>query len=799
MLSKYIFSLTFYAFLWCSFHCLLVAGNTSSDTEFARINVKVAASSDELNTLILQAREMGLCTDYAEVSAHTIAIFRKAARSDYDNDGEVLQIFKDFKRIKEPRTSEEAKKLPFNELRACLDVAENAQQSLQAQIDGSIVLTAPPNLAKGTVSLGSGYYELDGRPIFPSTMVWLNDDEDYWQSYGRVGQGYYTFSNLLRDGAVDPKIIARNMAAAKERAKQNLAPCVTMIGHMPARWMRTEYPEILQGGRNFTQYDIDNPQVRIWMQCLIEGLLPTIASGHGDQPQVHLLANEPHFATEVGGWLSKNGLSDFTMAKYHQWLEAKYSNIETLNQVYQTHYAEFEAVVFYDEKSKKYKDEPYRARQISAKQYRGGAVWYDWCRFNQARVNEWFTFLKEQVQANDGIQAPVTIKMLGHSLSASIRDGGMDVEYLTQLQDVMGADLRVIPQGTEVYGKHEEGLDLQTSWTQHFAYDWSDQSMYLDFSKSLCPDKAFYDSEWHGFGAVSWRHFSMSREYVRSALWMAFTDGMGMIKPWVWGRTDEGALTKKTDHIGELSTQPVAVDAYARTMKELNAHADWLAPSVRQPRDFMIFYCEESAIQDGEYTQGFKNTYEALKLMNLAVGFTTPTEIAKLDPKAQTVLVTPTPFISDNSLAALHAFQERGGRLVLVGAEGSFLKNEQGFKRGATIIAEPYAKVPTGYAMDLIDSFDAVLALLAVEPPLQIEITDEPGEAAYGVMIKQLRHPRTGQLILVLNNVSKDRRAIQLKPESRQSNQFTDMINRQSAETSFTMAPCAVRVLLSDN
>lgn len=88
----------------------------------------------------------------------------------------------------------------------------------------------------------------------------------------------------------------------------------------------------------------------------------------------------------------------------------------------------------------------------------------------------------------------MTIKVLGYSLSNSTRDGGMDMEYLTKLQDIMGADLRCMPLGANIYGKLEEGQYPETAWQSHFSYEWSEQSMFLDFSKSLCPEKLFYDS-----------------------------------------------------------------------------------------------------------------------------------------------------------------------------------------------------------------------------------------------------------------------------------------------------------------
>ncbi|CAA6692403.1 MULTISPECIES: beta-galactosidase [unclassified Lentimonas] len=771
---------------------LYASADTNREVEWLRLNAAVDSSETELVALIEQAQAQGINTQYAAISAHTIATFQTAAAHDYANNEQVREIFSDFKRLKADRVGKEAKVLPFNELNACLDVAAHAIAQLEQQLGGLIRLSASPDLSKGQVELGNGYYQIDGRPFFPSSLVWLSTDEAYVESYGRIGQGANTLSRLKEDGTVGGYNFNRMVESASHSAEHNLAPYVFFNGHNAAGWMKQKHPEIEQGGRNFTQYDIDSPLIRKWFTQLAEASLPKWSGAlPADYPRMHLLANEPHFATAKGGWRASNGLSDFTIEKYHAWLAQKYTTIDALNEIYGTACQSFDEVTFYDANNIRYADEPWRARQIDMKKTRGGPVWYDWCRFNQSRVNEWFTFLKEQVQANDGVGgAPVSIKMLGFTLSRNTRDGGMDLEYLTNLQEVMGADLRVVPQGAEVFGKHEEGMAPKTGWMNYFAYDWSEQSMFLDFSKSLCPDKPFYDSEWHGFSAVSWRHFNMSREYVRSALWMAFADGMSMIKPWVWGRdATTGALSPKADHIGELSTQPVAVDAFGRTMKELNAHAAWLAPGVEQERKVMLYYCEEAAIQDDEYTNGFKYAYEALKLLNMPVGFATPSTIRSLDSKSQMVLVTPTQFISESSLSALQAFQQSGGRVILVGE--SFQKNEQGFPRGGTVFTGASASLPEGYMMDYVQSFTKTLTPLLPSPLVDVRSADESGADAYGVMIKQIPHHTTGHTILILNNVSKDARSIELP-----TGQYADMITRQLAEGAFVMNPCDVRVLL---
>ncbi len=757
----------------------------ASAAEWKSLCRQVGARQEQLLAMIREARRKRLVTDYAEISYQVVALFRQAAEHDYGHMDEVRRIFKGFwpfPKIDPVHTE----RLPFAELEACLDVADHAMAELKRQLDGEAAPAAPPDFARGRMVLDAFCYRLDDRPVFPYSLVWLPYASAHTQALGNMGGGYWQIDFLEEDGSPDQDRLRRTVESLEQEAAGNAAPMVNLMGHRPARWQKEQHPEILDGARNFTQYDIDSPLVRRWIGQLCEGFGPAMAKACGRQPMVHLLANEPHFATARGGWKAENGISDVTMEKFHAWLRGRYQTLEALNSAYGADHGGWDQVLFHET--------PPRARQIDPN-LRGSPVWYDWCRFNQQRVNEWFAFLKQQVQANDdGRKAPVSIKMLGFTLSRSTRDGGMDIEYLTRLQEVMGADLRVAPAGAQFFGRHEEGMDPETGWQARYAYDWSEQAMFLDFSKSLCPEKVFYDSEWHGFGAVSWRHFNMSREYVRSALWMAFTHGMGAIKPWLWGRGENGALRDSADHIGELSTQPIAVDAYGRTMKELNAHAGRVLAVQPATRDLLVFYCEESAIQDGEYTQGFKSVYEALKLLNRHVGFATPTEIGRLDPAVQQVVVTPTPYIADGSLAALRAFQARGGRIILVGAERSFLKNELGAPRTAGLGEVPLS-LPVDTATALADAFETVLASNPFSP-LIVAVKDAAGRPARGVMVNHGKDPESGRPVLVLNNFSHERRVVELGMEDGRTPMVADLIRSSKVAARIGMDPCDVRLLM---
>lgn len=741
----------------------LLAAAALGDVSFGKLSEKVAARKAELSALIAEAEGKGLCTDYARASEQVVSIFQTAAQWDHDNLDEVKRVFGTFRYRQKVDTEAKAEELAANELKACLEVADHAMDQLNAQLRGELTVQPMPDFSTGQMMQKKDRFILNGKTVFPYTLIWTPDEPIYRDTFGTLGSGFFQPTHLKEGGAPNIQHMVSEEMKLQEAALHNVAPFSMMIGDSPAKWMLKKHPEIEHGRRHFTGYDIDSPLVRGWVEQLCAGMLPQLAAACGQQPIVYLLANEPHFATRVGGWRVDGGLSDITMKKWHQWLEKKYRTIGVLNEVYGSTHASFEQVLF--------DGLPPRSRQIDP-WLRGSPVWYDWCRFNMDRVNDWFAFLKKIMQANDGGRcAPVSIKVLGKSLARNTRDGGIDVEYLTKLQDVMGADLRETPQGATFYGKHEEGVDPETGWMAHYAHEWLEQSMYLDFSKSICPDKPFYDSEWHGFSTTSWRHYNLNRDYVRSAIWLAFSHGMSMINPWVWGRNSDGSMKRGHEHIGSLSTQPVAVDAYVRVMRELNAHADDVVSMVPEHRDLLIYYCEESAIQDETYTKQFGEVYETLKLLNLSVGFTTPSEIHTASSTKQTVIVPPTPNISDASLAALKKFK---GKTVLVGE--SFAKDEMGNPRKDADWAASDS-VSKQSAMGMLPAFEKLFGT-------EYDIRDEAGEKAVGVMIS-----RSGNKLL-LNNVSLAPRAVRLP-----SGTYTDRLSGREVANSVKMNSCDVLLM----
>lgn len=748
------------------------------DTLLATVESRAA----ELDRLIAAAQDKGLATDRAQVSRTTMSMFVTAAKHDRANPEHIELLFSKFERP-EQVAPDAVERLPFDQLNGCIAVADFAINQLKLQLSGELTLEPSPDLMRPGMTLNDrGQYEFNGRPVFPTSLIWIEDSLEARRAFGALGG---TFSQLeqtvSRGGATLPPDILRGHAQRIARhAKQNLSPLVFHLGHSPAAWMKEQYPEILGGGRHFVQYDIDNPRVRAWITSLSRQLLPAISEAAGDTPVMHLLANEPHFSIAKPGWKSNNQLSEITLNKFKRWLADKYGSIKTLNRYYGTHYASF--------------DDVDTTNPIS-REIRGSAAWYDWCRFNMDRVNEWFTFLKETLQAHDDAAHPVTIKLIGHALEDLKAAHGIDIEYLTQLQDVNGADLRVTPYDAVFHGRHEQGLDPKTAWTSRYKTEWLSQSIFLDFTKSLRPETAFYDSEWHGLSTVAWRDFSLDRDYVRSALWLAYSHGMSLTNAWVWGRDVNGRHRTSYNFYGELSTQPIATDAYGRVIKELNAHAQQVVASVPQARRFMVYFTQESAIQSATYTEHMCHIYEALKLRNYHVGFTTPTEIQKLNPAEHIVVAPPAEFIADASLKRLQDFSDAGGRVVVIDDRGNYAKTELAQKREGSGGIKGFLTIPVGGVVELTDAFREHLDPFKIETPLDFSYVADTGDEMYGVFVQQFTDSQTGDIYVLVNSMAKDSGVISFKRQGASDLKFIDVLTQREFGSSLPIDPWAVYLL----
>ena len=277
------------------------------------------------------------------------------------------------------------------------------------------------------------------------------------------------------------------------------------------------------------------------------------------------------------------------MAKFRTWLAERHGTVATLNRLWKTDFSSFEDVTL--------------TTPIDTK-LRGAPIWYDWCRFNMHRVSDWFSFLRNETKTHDPA-AKVHIKLIPEHFTQGARSHGLDFETLVRLQEIIGCDATTTNAPTWL-----ENVD---DWIDRYACNWRNLSIGYDFFRSISPKKLLYDSEFHGLSSVHWRDRDLTPDYVRCIYWLAHLHGMGMNETWYWSRNADGSPKNQciSDFFGSNLTQPRVMNAFGRTMKELNAFAPEMVALATRPKRVRLFYSEASAIQQAAYMDHVHETYKA--------------------------------------------------------------------------------------------------------------------------------------------------------------------------------------------
>lgn len=674
--------------------------------------------------LALQQRVVGAGHDttHESTALHTVAIFLEFVEWDAANPDKVTERLQKYRHILPMDVADYARELPGIQLADCMILLDRAEASLQGLVSGEVKRRTPPVRDGSRMEFDGPYVVMDGRPVFPSTFIWMPHTPGNEAAFGAFRNTYTTALYLdpdLSGNRPDGGVLARN---AVQRGDTRF-PTGLFIGHVRPEWMEQQHPEMIQGARYFTDYDIDHPGVREIVAGLLAQAVP--ASLPTNEHHLYLLANEPHFSTAVGRWMSSE-MSEHTHAGFRRWLEQAYGSVDALNDSWGSTHASI--------------DEIHIELPISP-DLQGGALWYDWCRYNMDRVNDWFAFLKDTVRSYDP-QAITTIKKIGHLMSRPHRDHGIDIEALIRMQEVPGLDPGTAPAFDDLLP-----TPARVDEVRHpYAIDWRAQSATLDMLKSVAPDRPVYNSEWHGFGTSKWISTQMSAEYVRAAMWLEFLHGDSMINAWFWGRNADHSM-KRSVLNGPL-TQPLAVASFGQSMHELNAYAPEVVALAQAPKQAFVFYAEDAAISSEAYARLLMTTYEALTLSGAIAGFVTPTMLRE-DPDGYPVVLVPeSSHLSDESLAALRDAQTMR---VFVGS-GHFQLDERGKPRepqaadfGIDVAEHLAAQSPA----DLARALRPILTDADVLPPAVV-VDAESDELPVGVLARSVQDDR-GLLVAVMN------------------------------------------------
>lgn len=692
----------------------------------ASANICIAQSLQEkaktkitaLQKLINTAEKAKLDASNEKATLRTAEIFIKYANWDEAHKAENEKYFALAKPYK-AKAKQLAEDLPDFERTEVNLMLDEAIANINNLITGKIKRKPTTKIDWTKLAIKGNQIVFNGKPVFLADYTWKPKDPQLQEFYGQLDGYLLTPSQVVDEkGTLSPKVLSE--LKAKPAGKFG---SIFMNHKNPPKWALAKDPNFTVGERNYTAYDIDNPLARTIQANLLKGTVPLMARKNYSALG-YLLTNEPHWFTAKGVWATGE-VSEFTKAKFRDWLKTKHQNIAVLNKLWASNFTSFDDV---------------KITIPIDKNLQGQPIWYDWVTFNSVRVTEWFNFLKTNINKYDA-DAKVHIKVIPKHWTENARDHGLDMEDLVELSGVIGNDAGA--EQSLMWGKED--------WQDKYVFHWRELAMSYDFFKSVSPDKINYNSEAHFLSTVKFRDLYLKPDYARAVYWMAYTSGMNAAQTWYWCRNADGSVQSKVDkgYPGSVMQQPRILSEVTTTVMDLNRYSEEIAAFQNVKKPIRIFYSKTSAINKKEHMDDVFSIYEGLSFDGVPLGFVTPKIIATQNNKDWgTILVSQTPFVTINEFNALQKYLNNGGTLIM--DSESLTKDQYGKPLNQTLKAGKGKLMMANSLADMKAKAYEVLATQNLLPELNITETNSSGRKT---CIWKTIKTKDGKIILSLINV----------------------------------------------
>ncbi|GAA4237804.1 hypothetical protein GCM10022291_25810 [Postechiella marina] len=609
-----------------------------------------------LEKLIKKADKKGIDVLKEKTTIRTAEVFLQFANWDEKNVSENTKAFNLVPSYKQ-QASKMAEELANFEREDVNVMLEESIKTLNLLISGKIRRKPSPHVDWTKVSVDNDQLTFNNRPVFLADYTWKPDTKALSEYHGNQDGFFLTPSYVTNaDGVIN----RQRMEMLNSKTDGSLGFIFMNHKGVP-KWSEEKYgPNFSMREDTYTAYDIDNPGAREIQTKLLSAVVPKMA-GKKFSKLGYMLCNEPHFYTHKDAkkkklpWAS-GGVSKFTIEKFKIWLKEKHGSINTLNSIWGTNFASFNAVQI---------EIPI---DISLK---GTPVWFDWSVFNMDRVTDWYTFLKSEIIKHDA-DAKVHLKIMPNLWTNNKRVHGIDLEALTDLSGIIGNDSGAVHK--YIWGKPHE-------WEKYYAFEWRELCMGFDFMKSVSPNKINFNSELHYLSTVRSRNLYLDPMFARASFWLAHSYGMTASQIWYWPRNADGSISKKAKndkgYAGSNNQQPRVTNEVAMTLIDLNAYAEDIMSMQRQRKPLRLFYSKTSAINKNTHMDDVFKLYEALHFEGTPLGFVTKDILNKQNHNTwDVVIISKTPFVTSQESKALQNYLDNGGTVIMDNL--SLLKNEYG-------------------------------------------------------------------------------------------------------------------------
>ena len=529
-------------------------------------------------------------------------------------------------------------------------------------------------------------------------------------------------------------------------ARDGFAVDCLLGGEVP-QWMADATPGMTQTGySHYGSIVIDHPRVALFWHDFFDHFMPGYA------------ANPSLFAVDLDNEPAYQGATALTLDNWRAWLQRKYGGVAGLNSAWGTDLGSFADVKRYPSMVSPMTG-PWDRAEVDFSQPGVRGAHYDWCAFNEERVTAYYRNMVERIHARSPrvaahVKAMMTLYFMGSTesrgwpMGLSYHTFGIDAEALARICDLLGGDLGLADMSQVDKPNRFFG-------SVPYAMDWITAGLTADFLKSVAPEKAFYNSEFHAVENVDETNIKPSaHDHIQAALWLAHLHGMSANLLWYWSRTTDGTVMGHgaSWFKGSLLQQPWTLQGYVEETLNLRRFVRPVMAFSQQPRPVRLLYSEASAIQDVKYLDALRDSYEALSFLGVSIGLVTERQLAEggVPPDTRLLIVPNARFVQPSTPTALRAARRRGVLVGIIGNQSLTAQPTGGPQPDATV---PGAEtVAIGTPQEYQPHFDAWMSATGIHRGLVAIGPD--GRPAWGVEVRTAREG--GRRLAYLVNLMRD-------------------------------------------
>jgi beta-galactosidase len=733
----------------------------------------------ELGEAVAEAKAAGIDTRYEEITLTTAGLFLNTYIPwDMDHAKELETAYaQSGERYLKGTPEEEAIRTPVWELEQTTEIIEEALSGLAAVMKRPDSRRSVPDHDVSGLIIEDGFLNTGGAPAFSGGFIWA-PYEISKAYFGLIGNdvGFpelIGFNSPQSDGSLSDSTIAR-MVRKLDYLQENNQKGSIGFGHRIPRWAVDRWPDIDDYSTHHFNYDLDHPEVKGLWANLFSQLVPAVY----DHPSVfdYQLAIEPQWPSR-GTW-QVNNVSPYTRERYRAWLKERYSSINRLNHTWGTEYEDFSQA-------------GYRPEDDS-----NPAAWYDWCRFNQWRVTDFFQFMRDQIHSYDpNTRCHIRVSTGGINQGRGGRfpysslHNGIDREALVEMTEINGLDNFMEDAGGrrthDLYDENDYGLN------------WLGHTMVLNYIRSLAPDHLIYDSEWHAVSSVYYLNPELPKGYMHTALWLSSLHGLGATKTWYWSRRPNGSPGRFAgEFYGSVLVQPRLLNEYGIGLAELNAFGREVVALERAPKRIYFLYSEPSAIQSLDYLNNQMIAYEALFFSGLPAGFVTENDLRTdgLPSDCQWLIIADASHVHLHTLNWLRDHSRNGGKILIVGND-ALKYDPYGNPRdpGQLKFLEDLDRLDVKQPNILLGEMEGLMKEIGIQRKIRC-LDPVRNETAWGMLCRSVEDDG-GQLVCLIN-LSSEPEEVRLELNGNPVSGTWDLLHNQAhRKSTIRMDPLTMKLL----